>query len=79
MKNVVWILVTLVILLFAVVATAGIVEGVDRPGVNPFKPPPPVEVGRPLTHVFIDFDDVAAPCVFAEQNPIRNEYIGLGV
>jgi hypothetical protein len=61
------------------VAMAAMVDGVDRPGVNPVKPPPPVEITRPLTHVFINFDDVTAPCNFINQNPIRDEYLALGV
>ena len=79
MRAVVWILVPAVLLLSAVTAMATIVEGMDRPGVNPLKPPPPIEIDRPLTHVFIDFDDVAAPCLFSQANPIRNEYAALGV
>jgi hypothetical protein len=68
-----------VLLLSAVGAVAGIVEGVVSPGEVPVDPPPPVDIDRTLTHVFIDFDDVTAPCVFADTGPLRDEYLGLGV
>jgi hypothetical protein len=63
----------------SIVAEAGIVEGVVSPGALPLEPPPVVDVERALTHVSIEFDDVTAPCVFADTGPLRDEYLGLGV
>jgi len=79
MKAALWILVPFVVLLSAVIAAGEVVEGMDWPGAVAPEPPPPIEIDRPLTHVFIDFDDVTAPCYFSQQNPLRDEYLGLGV
>jgi hypothetical protein len=78
MKTLVLVLLSVSLLIPSIAQTA-IVEGVDRPGEVPLKPPPPIEVDRPLTYVFIDFDDMVAPCLFIQQNPLRNEYQALGV
>lgn len=79
MKTLVLILALAALLFSSIVAEAEIVEGVVRPGEAPFKPPPVIDVDRALTQVFIDFDDMAAPCVFASTGPLRDEYLGLGV
>ena len=79
MKTLVLILTFAALMFSSAVAEAGIVEGVVSPGAIPLEPPPVVEVDRALTHVWIDFDDVLAPCVFADTGPLRDEYLGLGV
>ncbi len=79
MKTLVLVLTFTALLFSSSVAEAGIVEGVVCPGAIPLEPPPVVEVDRALTHVSIEFDDMAAPCVFAETDPLRDEYLGLGV
>jgi hypothetical protein len=67
------------LLLAPVGAAAEIVEGAVSLNAAPVEPPRPVDIDRALTHVFIDFDDVVAPCVFAETFALRNEYLALGV
>ena len=79
MKALVLVLTFTALLFSSIVAEAGIVEGVVCPGALPLEPPPVVDVDRVLTHVFIDFDDMTAPCVFADTGPLRDEYLGLGV
>ena len=79
MKTLVLVLTFAALLFSSTAAEAGIVEGVVRPGEVPLEPPPVVDVDRALTHVSIEFDDVTAPCVFADTGPLRDEYLGLGV
>jgi hypothetical protein len=68
------------LLVIPVVAAADIVEGVDMPGhTAPVKPEDGPPIDRPLTQVFIDFDDVTAPCYFSQTGPLRDEYLALGV
>jgi hypothetical protein len=79
MKTLVLVLTFTALLFSSIVAEAGIVEGVVRPGALPLEPPPVVDVDRALTHVFIDFDDMTAPCLFIQTGPLRDEYLSLGV
>jgi len=79
MKTLLGILVAALLVVFAGVAEAGIVEGMYSPGETPAVPPPPVEIDRTLTFVMIDFDDAEAPCVFASAVPLRDEYLAMGV
>jgi hypothetical protein len=79
MKTLVLVLTFAALMFSSIVAEAGIVDGVVCPGAVPLEPPPVVDVDRGLTHVFIDFDDVVAPCTFAATGPLRDEYLGLGV
>jgi hypothetical protein len=79
MRVLVSVLAVVTLLVSVVVAEATIVEGVDIPGAFPLKTPPVVDVERTLTYVFIDFDDMTAPCIFAQTGPLGNEYLALGV
>jgi hypothetical protein len=67
--------------LFIVASGAGatvIVDGVEvAHGVT--APIENVIVKHTMLNVFINFDDVVAPCSFSQQNPLRNEYQALGV
>lgn len=73
------------VLLSAGVAGAVLLEGVEVADGEPPLAPPPVVVERGLCsspgagNTFINFDEAAQPCMFAETTALRDEYLGFGV
>jgi len=71
-----------VVLLFMVCAPsagAGVRNGIpDSNGSDPATQPGP-PAARVAAEVVIDFDDLVAPCLFLETNPLRDAYLPLGV
>jgi hypothetical protein len=63
------------------VALADYVNGVQAGGDFGELPGYPTDnpAYRARTAVLIDFDDVTAPCAFSQANPLRDEYLGVGV
>lgn len=73
---------TLTLTVVSVSATsvfAATIAGVEAEGEPPVAPADPGPFERGECDVFINFDDVTAPCVFLDTGPLRDEYAGLGV
>ena len=60
-------------------AYADIVNGVLTDLPAPVRPPDGPPILRGDRDVFINFDDVAAPCEFSETTPLRDAYVAFGV
>jgi hypothetical protein len=60
-------------------AYADVVNGVFTDLPAPVRPPDGPPIPRGDRDVFINFDDVAAPCGFSETNPLRDAYAAFGV
>lgn len=60
-------------------AHAGVKFGQDVPGLPEVPVAPGPRATPAIAEVLIDFDDVAAPCLFMETVPLRTAYLPLGV